>query len=518
MAGGMATASIPLPFTNFGGGLNTRDQPYLLTENQARDLVNLQGTAAGALVKRSGLVTLASPAATLTSLFAAEATPTIALVGAGGTSLYSITPAGAVATIKTGLTNNQRWEFVSAPTVAGQGPVYGCNGVDAPQQWSGATAGTATGNWTNASGGVAVPNGKYCIYANNQVFVSGVAATPSRLFWSAIADPTNWDPASLTGAGFEDFDPDDGQAITAIGQVGPYVLVCKPRKMWLLVDPATAQTRRISDGVGCVAHRSIASGAEGTYFLSEDRGVYVTNGTKLTPISDLIQPTVDAVASQRVNACGVYFDAHYYLSVAGAGQAPNDTVLDWDEHLNSWWKHTFGSNQLVVWHPNGAGTALELYSAKATSAVVDQCFVPDVWTDNGQSMGWAYRGPWQSPVFYRHKWFQTPYYRKRLRQVRADGYGTVDFSLATDFAGVETLWQSDVFSSAAGGVFGASDGTVFGASDGSLFGAPSLVRARFYSLGVANAFSVVFSATSDTADAVTSYILMVQPRRDGVVM
>lgn len=511
----MATAAIPLPFTDFGGGLNTRDQPYLLNANQARDLDNLQGTTAGALVKRNGLVTLSAPADTLTSLFAAEATPADCLVGAGGTSLYSIMSNGTHAAIKTGLTSGLRWEFVSAPVVSGQGPVYGCNGTDTPQQWSGATNTTLAANWTNASGGVAVPNGKYCIYANNQVIISGVAATPSRVFWSALADPTNWDPASLTGAGFADFDPDDGQAITAIAPLGPYIVVFKPRKMWLIADTAAPTIRRVSDSIGCVAHRSVQTGAEGVYFLSEDRGVYVTNGTKLTPISDIIQPTIDKVGNQRSQACGVYYGAHYYLSVAGSGIGANDTVLDWDEHLNSWWKHTFGSNQFVVFHPSQSA---ELFSAKATSAVVDQCFVPGVWQDNGANFTWAYRGPWQSPVFYRHKWYQTPYYRKRLRQVRADGYGTVDFSLATDFAGLETLWQSNVFASTAGGTFGASDGTVYGGSDGSLFGAPSLQRARFYSMGVANAFSVVFSATSNTADAITSYILMVQSRKDDVVV
>ena len=54
-------------------------------------------------------------------------------------------------------------------------------------------------------------------------------------------------------------------------------------------------------------------------------------------------------------------------------------------------------------------------------------------------------------------------------------------------------------------------------SDGSLFGAPSIQRYRAFSLGVANSFSIVFSATSSTADAVTSYICMVVPRKDMVM-
>lgn len=477
----------------------------------SRDLSNVQGTVAGAIVKRNGLVTLASPAAASTSLTASEATPTNVLLGATGTTLVSVTSGGTVTSIKTGVTSNTRWEMINAPIVSGQGPAYLVNGVDTPQQWSGATAGTAAAAWTNASGGVAVPNGKYAIYANNQAIITGVSATPSRVFWSAIADPTNWDPASLTGAGFVDLDPNDGMAITALGKVGPYILVAKPRKLWVITDLATAQNRRISDQIGCVAHRSMQSGPEGTYFLSEDRGVYRTNGSQLEPISDVIQPTIDAVGSLKSQAVGAYFNAHYYLSIAGSGSGANDTTLDYDTTLTSWWRHSFGSNQFAVWHP--AGTA-QLYSAKATAGIVDQCFAPGVTQDNGANFQWVWRGPWQAPSFVRRRLSPTPYYRKRLRQVRMDGSGTVDFSLAKDFAGAETLISSNVLANLSGGTFGGA-GT-FGGS-GFFGGGSSIQRARFYSLGVANAFSMVFSATSSTADSVDSFLLILKDRVDGVV-
>src|SRR6185437_1400134 len=188
---------VPLYYTNFSAGLNTKSAPFLLDEGLGplppRDLMNVQGTQAGAILKRNGLVTLAATAATPSSLFASEATPLNCLVVAAGTNLYSVQSGGTVTSIKSGLSSGLRWEMISAPVVSGQGPVYMMNGADTPQQWSGATAGTATVNWTNASGSVAVPNGKYCIYANNQAFVSGVSSNPSRVYWSAIADPTNWD-------------------------------------------------------------------------------------------------------------------------------------------------------------------------------------------------------------------------------------------------------------------------------------------------------------------------------------
>lgn len=498
---------------NFSGGYNSRDAAFLLTDTEARDLQNVQGTPAGAIVKRRGLVTLASPAVTLTSLYAFEAAATSVLIGAGGTSLYKVAANGTVTAIKTGLTSNVRWEFAQGPQhtvgMATEGKLYGVNGTNTPQQWDGVTGSTA--DWTNLSGGVSVPNGKFVVTAQNQIFIAGVAANPSRVFWSAIGDPTNWDPASFTGAGFEDFDPDDGQAISSIGLVGPYLLVAKPRKLWILVDPATAQVRRLSNNVGVIAHRSLASAAEGTYFLAEDRGVYVTDGSKLSPISDKIQPTIDSVQpGLRTQAAGCYFDAHYYLSIPVGGVA-NDTVLDYDATLQSWWKHSFGSNQWAVWHLNGIAA---LYSAKATAAIVDQAFVPNTFTDNGSAFQWRWASAWHSPSFYRRRWFPTPFYRKRLRQVRLGGEGTVDFSMAKDFTVGESLVAPNVFGTAAAGdTFGGAG--LFG-EDGTFGGSPTVSKARFNSLGVANAFSLVFSSTSTTADSLIYYMMALVDRRDGV--
>ena len=458
--------------------------------------------------------TFASPASTFTSLASSEASGSF-LVGAASTFLYSVSTGGTVTQIASGLTSGKRWEWVSAVSAGApaQGPLFGMNGTDTPQQWSGSGN---TAAWTATDTGGTVPNGTMCIYHQNQVFVAGTTSNPSRLYWSAVGDPTGWNPANLKGAGFMDFDPQDGQAISGLGRVGPYVLVCKPRKLFILADPASATVRRLSDNVGCVAHRSIATGPEGTYFLAEDRGVYVTNGSKLTPISDKIQPTIDSLSGSRSQVAGAYINAHYYLSVP-LNSGTNDTTLDFDAKLDSWWKHTFGSNQFAIWHPSGTA---QLFSAKATAAVVDQCFAPGVWQDNGSNFTWVWRGPWQSPTFYRRRRFPTPYFRKRLRQIRVDGSGTVDFSLAKDFAQVEALVEADVFNSAAQlaavGTFAGSG--YFGGVDGSMWGsAAGAQRAKLFGQGVANAFSVVFSATSSTQDVVYSYTLMITDRRDLVV-
>ncbi len=477
----------------------------MLVDTESRDLQNVQGTTAGAIVKRRGLVTLATPETVLSSLFAFEAVTIPYLIAAGGTKIYSIDGAGTVVPIKTGLAPAERWEFVQSQITDGQGPLFGMNGIDTPQQWSGTGA---MNDWTATTG--AVPNGQFMVLAGNRIWVSGVKANPSRVYFSDLI-PGNNGPVTWPSQNVAIFDENDGADITGLGHVGPYILVAKARKLYMVTDLNTGDARRLSDNIGCISHRSIAQAPEGTYFLGEDRGVYLTNGSKITSMSDVIQPTIDSIqAGTKADAVGAYFNGHYYLSV-NLGSGHNDTILDYDSALQSWWLHTFGSNQFAVWHPTSDP---QLYSAKATSAIVDQCFVPGINVDNGTPFLWRWRGPWQSPTFYRRRRFPTPYFRKRFRQVRYDGTGTVDFSLATDFSPGEVLLKSNAFvlipnNSTFGGTgtYGNADGTVFG-------DAAPVARARQYTLGVYNAISVVFSSTSITQDRVFSYTLIVTDRKD----
>jgi hypothetical protein len=88
--------------------------------------------------------------------------------------------------------------------------------------------------------------------------------------------------------------------------------------------------------------------------------------------------------------------------------------------------------------------------------------------------------------------YPSTWYRKRLRQIRIDGFGTVDYSLAKDFITTEALIRANCFSG----------------------GSSPVVQADIFSLGVARAFSQVFSATSNTQDEVLSYTLALTDRVD----
>lgn len=504
----------PNPFYSqgFQGGLNTRDAAYDVEQNQARDLLNVLGTTHGAVRKREGNTTLATPANALLSLLPVEVTATKWLLGQGGTAFYKIDAAGAVTTI-TGTTTPSagvRWSHIQAQAITGQGPVYLSNGVDTPQQWTG------SGNladWTAVSG--TLPNGKYLKTMNNRVWVAGMSAyTPSggsavgdagsTLVFSEIGDARTWPASNVV-----QFDPNDGDFITGLASVGPYLLVFKRRKVFVVYDLDTGANRRLTDNTGCVAPRSIVETPGGTFFLSLDRGVYTTDGSHLTLVSDVIRPTIDAILpGQRANAAAAFHNNHYYLSVSLVDSAAPDHTLDFDTTLGSWWKHSFAANQFAVWTPT---TQQQLYAAPPI-ARVDRCLAAGTFTDNGSGFQSYWTGAWMSPSYFRRRIIQTPDYKKRLRGVRFDGAGKVSLSLAKDFAGDPTLVKSFDFTGTQ---------TVYGGADtfggGGIFGDPQgTQQGRAFSMGTARAFSLQWSsdATSTVGWEVENFILLMADRSD----
>lgn len=491
----------PRLFTGFVDGINQRDAPYLLGDTEARDARNVQGTVRGAIRKRDGALGFSTPANALTSLFAAQS-PTF-LIGAGSTKLFSISPAAAFTDI-TGalsLTSGLLFDFIQAPASGGQGPVYGMNGSQAVQ-WTGSGNAAA---WTAATG--TLPIGKYVCYAGLRVWVAGMASygsvpdPGSTVVASELGDPRNWPAANVY-----QFDPNDGESITGLGRAGPYVLVFKPSKTWVIYDPeGDGSNRPLAEGIGCIANRSIVASGQGTFFLSRDQGVFKTNGSSMERINDKIQPTFDAlVQNNRQLATGCVFDGHYYLAISTSGTA-NDLLLDYDLRLNSWWIHTLPVSDLAIWEPTAS--IPQLHAAAAGVARTDQLFVSGRTQDAGDVNYTTY---WRGA----HHVMGKPYLRKRCREIHFDGKGVIEVSIAKDFARSFVNTGSGDFRGS-DGLFGVDDGSLWGVSDSGIYGGTTdIAEAKFATLGVARAWSVEFGNTTADQMEVESYTMMMDERRD----
>lgn len=539
----------PFLYQGFVGGLNTIDSPYTLKDDETRDCLNVVSTTRGAIRKRTGSTQFLSapPAVELHSVTAVNIAGVQKLVAAGGGNLYSISTAGAITTIGTGFNATARWEIVQAPAgtgIAGLGPVYMVNGVDAPQEWTGSGSVAAwTGVHDAAHYGTSpyVPNGSMMRLAGNRIWMAGVSGDTSAVWFSdivsagaggGIGDPTSWPLTNVVR-----FDPSDQYPITALGTVGPYVLVFKPHKMWVIHDLNYGYNRQLADNVGCVANRSVVETEAGTFFLTADKGVYLTNGASLHELSYNVRPNLLAInAGQRQNAAGGYFNNHYLLSFASGASASNNRTLDYDVNLKAWWLHDLAANQWTIWEP---ASGYELHAAKpGVSKGIVHAFVPGVFTDVGQpyagngvySAYWL--GAWQvfSYYIFRHR-VPTPFLKKRVRQVHFDGSGVIVPVLFKNFAtsgnqlpGVvgsmpEFKPELPVNFSAGAQVFGNTDvAQVFGGQTYGgvqmIFGGTSTTQdARIYAPGVFQAISVGFGNSTGDPFEVDSYAAMIQFRK-----
>jgi hypothetical protein len=302
------------------------------------------------------------------------------------------------------------WDFIDAPVNGGQGPIYGVNGTDAKY----VTAAGAIGNWTAATG--TFPAGaKYLAYVGNRVWAAGMAAygsvadPASTLVFSNLGDPRDWPAANVV-----QFDPNDGEAITAIGEVGSGLLVFKRSKAWLVYDLDTGANRPLGVGVGCMSHRSIQQFPQGTVFLGE-RNVWITDGSATRSISDSIETTiVDQFLSTGIASSATSMtDGQRYMLGVGT------FIYEHDFELKSWWRHQVRGGVLAKTWLGGQTDALHVGGQSG----LDQVFDSGHLDADGDVLERYWTGPYHT----------LGAGRDRLRGLEVEGSGMFGVAAEADF-------------------------------------------------------------------------------------
>lgn len=511
----------PISYLDFRGGRNTQNAPYLLSETECREQLNVHTSLSGDIEKREGFVTHSGETLTgepvkatlVHTLFPANTT-TKSLLGVVRTattdSIVKVTTGSVASVLKTGLTANKRWHWAQADVNAGEGPIFGLNGVDTPQRWDGASA--ETKNWVATTGEVP-KKAKYLTYFMSRLW----CLEGSRLRFSGLTGSTP-DPLSWPVENFVDLDPNDGQEGTGIGIVGSFLVVTKSRKTYVVYDPVTAANRMISNQVGCVAHRSIVQTPAGLLFLSEDQGICQTNGETVKPFSQQVEPDLNKVASHpetQALAAGVLEGSRYQLSLSLEG-VRNDHTLEYDLENQSWWMHSCASNQFALLDPEGTPT---LYSADSlASARVSKAFVSETYADNGAvySGGSYWISPWRA-------WATNgknidPHVNKRINEIRADGVGNWRTFLARNFEEEfeeidgevwEAVEETENYFGEGSGKFGEGETKFGGVSQN------TPIDLRYYTPAApARAYSIKFLDESTTNFKINSATFLITPRAD----
>lgn len=379
-----------------------------------------------------------------------------------------------------------------------------------------------------------VPNGQFQIFAGNRIWMTGIKSDPSAVWFSELvsigeggsqADPSQWPTTNVVR-----FDSSDGYPITGIGTVGPYILIFKENKTWAIHNLNTGENRKISDDTGCIAQRSILETDNGTYFLTSDSGVYITNGSGVKEVSYNVRPTIMAInPKQRQNAAAAYFANHYYLSYASGSSETNNRTLDLDTVLKSWWLHDLTGNEWVVWEASVPGPAMLYTIPPGTKKGVVKAFVEGVYQDVGTNykgngtLGAFWLGPWDPFAYYvfRHR-IEAPFIKKRVRQIFFNGEGQIiplvykNFSsgsreepatvgndlqtkpeLPTNFNAASENWAEG----------GGSWATEVPGTEVIWGGETSVGAARIYAPGVASVWSIGFGNNSAEPFVVNAYML-----------
>ena len=333
------------PF-GFKGGWNTKESVWTMPKDALTDSQNVN-IIHDDLVKRNGSVIINSAAlnsgAVVTGLFDWLANSgTRYLLAIAGNKIYDSATLSSTfsditgsATITAGA-NNQH-TFASLNNIIA---ICGGTTPDTPLQWTG------SGNVAVLSG--SPPVGNIVTVANNFMFISGVAANPSRVFWSNVSDPNTWPATS-----YIDFRASDGDSVTSIIEKDQNLYIFKRRSIGVLFTQTTSVSGTVTlaplseliVGIGCPGSQCTDLLPDGRLvFLGTNNHVYIYDGAMMQDISDPkdgsnIQPTLDSmnVARLAFAVLKVYPSRNQvWISMTSSAGSTNDTVFVYDYQLNIW--------------------------------------------------------------------------------------------------------------------------------------------------------------------------------------
>ncbi len=142
--------------------------------------------------------------------------------------------------------------------------------VDVPKSWDQTTAQDLAGT---------PPNFAFSAINHNRAWAAGVAANPSRLYYSALLNPEDW---IGSGSGSIDIDPNDGDSITGI--------ISHKNELWVFKGPYKGSIHRIAGtaptgadafsrllfirGLGAVGHNTLFRSRDDIGFMWSDGTIH----------------------------------------------------------------------------------------------------------------------------------------------------------------------------------------------------------------------------------------------------
>jgi len=342
MAGNPYTSpSVPFKDTKFNGGLNSTASPLNLKDNESSDLQNIDFDRFGSILKRSGYACLNTDAGNA--------------IGTDGLYWYEYDASGTQTRYATRVYDGKlekmdgldgTWDDVTGgatitsanhcdfETFANN--LYVANGVNIPFYWAG---GATTSNVADVP--TDLTSAKFVKTYENYLFYGNVVVNsvyyPTRIYWSALRDPTTWDSADWI-----EVSKDDGQPITGLFALANQAVVFKSRSIYNVYFTGDStipfQMKKSSSPVGCTVFSSIQAVEGGLVFFSTD-GFYYYDGVTSTKISDRITTTIDGFNSTnftKIRSLAYRKKNMIQWTFTSSGETQSDKVVVWDYYNNAW--------------------------------------------------------------------------------------------------------------------------------------------------------------------------------------
>lgn len=328
------------------GGLNTRDHPVEISEEEFAELTNFEPRRAGLLQSPLGCVTvgLAAVGALACHGMGAFRSPidTDLLVAAFGSTIYKWNGTATIDAI-TGVSVNgtENVRFCQAMVITATGP---------SDYWMFALSPSAVAVYWDGSAAATAPNvvrGSDAIYWLNRMWVAGNPTMQGIIFPSSLGNPATFILSDGYGIG----DGDRVMRIFNYFEQGMLVFL-KHSIGFIDVDIAsvgggfateTSSINIINHEIGTVAPESVVQAGRDFFFLSR-WGVHKMSKTEqdkqaglIIPISDKIQDTIDRINWAAVEkAVGVVWQNKYKLAVPLDSATDNSHTLVYDMQSESW--------------------------------------------------------------------------------------------------------------------------------------------------------------------------------------
>jgi hypothetical protein len=303
----------------------------------------------------------------------------------------------SVEVLKDGLTPGAEYSFAVLDDYA-----IIVNGNDAPMKWDAVNPPTTLG--TNP------PVLSYVTTHHNKAWGVDHEA-PSRVRYSNVLDPTKWDAYD-----FIDFNPDDGDQITAIVRYGQNMVVSKLRSMALLTGNRSSNynVSWLDSETGAAGKNAICVADKYLVYVAQD-GIRFTDLAQSIVATERLMPSWERINKRRLNqAACVYWKNKLYVALPTEGSLHNDTVWVYDFLRNCW--SIIDGWEVSVWKTfNQYGEEILLCGSSVTGQLhhVDTTYYDDTVPVSFE---------WRSKDFN----FKTPEKYKLFRNIFVDIEGTAE--------------------------------------------------------------------------------------------